>query len=117
MSSRFGDGYSFLADSLVKRLTFDVLHDDKIFLVLRDDVVDGDYVGMIEFRCNAGFPEEPSTAVFRGRGTCSDALDGDMAVETPVLGLVNFARASGADKAENSKGMQSGRIVLRAGCS
>ena len=71
---------------------------------MRDDLVYGDDVGMIERRGGERFPSEAKDALWVGGQVRRDALEGDPPLQARVQSHVDLAHAAGADAGKDLEG-------------
>ena len=86
-----------LQDRRSKRLTLDHLHGDVCDVVDAADVVDGHDVRMIERRGRARFLLEAAEQLRAGHIRRKN-LDGHVAIELRIAGLIDLAHTTGADR-------------------
>jgi hypothetical protein len=85
----------------VEALAVEQLHDEEGLAVGFVNLVDGADAGMVEGGSDAGFAVEALEGGGIGRGVASDELEGDVAAEAKVLGLVDNTHPTRADAAQN----------------
>ena len=96
VAQRLVDSEPMRADQVGERLAGDVLHHHVILIVHREDVVDGDDVGMIQAACRARFPDKAPPAVrIRHRGA-GENLDRHLAIEARIARFEDLSHAARA---------------------
>ncbi len=81
-------------ETIGKRLTLDVFHDQVIDAAVAADVVDSAGVRMRQRRGCARFPLEPFDQFWIVGGSVTDDLDGDHPIQPTVTGAVHFAHSA-----------------------
>jgi hypothetical protein len=85
----------------IERLAVQQLHDEEGLAAGFIDLVDGADAGMIEGRSDAGLAVEALEGGGVGSGVAGDELEGDVAAEAKVLGLVDDTHPARADAAQD----------------
>ena len=83
-----------IGDPLTQRPAIEEGHYDEGAAIDLVDLVNGADVGMIEFRGGLGFPLETLAAFFVAQQVRSEEFEGDGAVESGVLGLIDDSHAA-----------------------
>ena len=92
----------------VQRLAGDVLHGDVWLAAGLTDFVNGADVGVVEARGGAGFAQQPRACCLVGKPGGWQQLQGDVAVESIVMGTIDFAHSAGAEQRGNLVGSNAG---------
>ena len=83
-------------DAGLERLALEQFHDHELLPVVLTDVVQRADVGMAEGRDDARFAQEAIHRLRIAAGLDGQQLDGDVATETGVLGLIHHAHTAAA---------------------
>ena len=86
-----------LGNQIDQRFALHVLHHHEFGVAFRNDVVNGDDVGVVQRGGGLRFLDEAAAALGIARAGAGENFDGDKPVEAGVLGLPDFAHASGAE--------------------
>ena len=92
---------SATADQAFQGVAAHELHHDHVTIAFACDVVDGDDVGVLECGGGAGLLLESAAALRVGQAVRWEDLQGDVAVQTRVMGPVHDAHAALADLFED----------------
>jgi len=90
-----------MAEPVLERIAFDVLHHEKPDAVDRLDGVDGGDVRVIQGAERFGFPLKSREAVRIGRDLRRQDLDRDVALQPGVMSAIHLTHASRANGLDN----------------
>ena len=85
-----------LGDQLTESLSVYQFHHHELGFALRDDVVNGDDVGVVQRGCSLRFLQEPPPLFARPGVLRGEHLDGYPPVQPHIQGPIDFAHAAGA---------------------
>ena len=93
---------------LVQRLAGDVLHGDVWLTAGLGDFVNRADVGVVEACGGAGFAQQPRARLLVGKPRGGQQLQGDVAVESIVMGTIDLTHAAGAEERRDLVGANAG---------
>src|SRR5438874_13064348 len=89
-------------NEMPERLAFQELHHDEWVAIVLSNFMDGADVGMIQSGGCPRFTLKPLQGLAIGRKLVGQELQGDVAAQTQILGLVDDPHASAAESFQNT---------------
>jgi hypothetical protein len=87
-------GKLFLLDDISKRFSLYILHNDAGPALVLAHLMDGDDIGMLQYRGGVGLALKPGATVFVPAKMRGEEFKSNLAVECSVFGQIHFAHTS-----------------------
>ncbi len=94
-------GKLFLLDNIPQRFPLHILHNDVGSALILAHLVDGDDIGMLQYRGGVGLTLETASTVFVLAKMRGQELESDFAVKFCILGQENLTHPPGTDLLNN----------------